>query len=92
MSSNDTDGAKKILSKSLADLKEMPWGDAPACKKFVDKIGKELSIKGKDLYWPLRVALSGSTHGPDMGAMIAILGEKRVKARLESALNLCSQA
>lgn len=86
-----TDGAKKILSKSLADLKDMPWGDGPACKKFVDKVGKDLSIKGKDLYWPLRVALSGSTHGPDMGAMIAILGEKRVKARLESALNLCSQ-
>ncbi|MBS2002435.1 MAG: glutamate--tRNA ligase [Cyanobacteria bacterium SZAS LIN-5] len=86
-----TENAKKILSKVLAELKDVPFSDGPACKKFVDKVGKELSIKGKELYWPLRVALSGSTHGPDLGAMIAILGEKRVKARLESALNLCSQ-
>jgi glutamyl-tRNA synthetase len=86
-----TDAAKKIMSKALQDLKDVPWNDPPACKKFVDQVGKELSIKGKDLYWPLRVALSGSTHGPDMGWMISILGEKRVKARLESALNLCNQ-
>ncbi len=85
------DSARKIMSKTLESLNDMPWSEPAGCKKFVDKIGKELAIKGKDLYWPLRVALSGSTHGPDMGFMISILGEKRVKARLESALNLCNQ-
>jgi glutamyl-tRNA synthetase len=86
-----TESAKKIMSQTLESLKDVPWSEPAGCKKFVDKVGKDLAIKGKDLYWPLRVALSGSTHGPDMGFMISILGEKRVKARLESALNLCSQ-
>ncbi|HEY9678247.1 MAG TPA: glutamate--tRNA ligase [Drouetiella sp.] len=86
-----TDNGKKILSTMLNGLKDIPWADSQGCKKAVDKVGKEIGIKGKDLYWPLRVALSGSTHGPDLGRMISILGEKRVKARLESALNLCGQ-
>ncbi len=86
-----TDSARKIMTQTLKSLNDMPWHEPAGCKKFVDKVGKELAIKGKDLYWPLRVAMSGSTHGPDMGLMISILGEKRVKARLESALNLCNQ-
>jgi nondiscriminating glutamyl-tRNA synthetase len=82
--------ARKVLEKLLASLGEVPYADQQGCKKVVDTIGKELAIKGKDLYWPLRVALSGKTHGPDLGSMISILGEKRVRERLEIALRLCS--
>lgn len=84
--------AKDVLSKALSDLKTIPWNDPPGCKKVVDAIGKALGIKGKQLYGPLRVALAGTDHGPDMGTMISILGEKRVQARLEAALDLCNHA
>jgi nondiscriminating glutamyl-tRNA synthetase len=82
--------ARKVLEKLLSSLGELPWSDHQGCKKVVDAIGKEITVKGKDLYWPLRVALSGKTQGPDLGSMISILGEKRVRERLESALGLCS--
>jgi glutamyl/glutaminyl-tRNA synthetase len=65
----------------------MPWGDFGGCKKAVDALGKELSLKGKDLYWPVRAALSGKTQGPDLGSIISLLGAERVKSRLESALS-----
>ncbi|CAN5398324.1 glutamate--tRNA ligase [soil metagenome] len=81
-----SDNAKKVLTTMLAALGGMPWDDHQGCKKAVDAFGKEISLKGKELYWPLRAALSGKTQGPDLGAIISILGAERVKSRLEAAL------
>jgi len=83
----NSDNARKVLSSLSSTLASLPWGDHQGCKKAVDALGKELTLKGKDLYWPLRAALSGKTQGPDLGAIISILGAERVKSRLESALN-----
>ncbi len=85
------ESARKVVDKCLESLKGMPWGDHAGCKKVVDAFGKELGLKGKELYWPLRAALSGKTEGPDLGAMISILGEKRVRERLESCF-FCSKS
>jgi len=85
------DTSRKVLSALLDGAGDLPYGDAAGCKAAVDAVGKELGVKGKDLYWPLRAALSGSVQGPDLGAMLSLLGEGRVKPRLESALKLCPQ-
>jgi nondiscriminating glutamyl-tRNA synthetase len=86
-----TADAKKVLSAVLAQLPSFPWGDAKGCKAVIDGIGKELGLKGKDLYWPVRAALQGKTSGPDLGVTLAILGKDRVKPRIEGALGLCPQ-
>lgn len=83
------DVARKVVSTLLERISSLPWGDPAGCKAAVDAIGKELGLKGKELYWPIRAALSGKVQGPDLGSSISILGELRVKARLESALQLC---
>src|SRR5262249_30727720 len=57
--------SRAVLSAVLEHLSEFPWGDAKGCKQVVDNIGKQLSLKGKDLYWPARAALQGKTSGPD---------------------------
>ena len=84
----EKEGSRKVLadlSKSI-DEQSVPFGDNQGSKKAVDAIGKTHGLKGKDLYWPVRVALSGSTAGPDLGAIISILGPERVKQRLATAL------
>lgn len=81
--------AHQVLDAVLKSLDKVPFEDPKGSKAVVDQIGKDLSLKGKKLYWPVRVALSGKTQGPDLGAIISILGEKRVRTRLESALGLC---
>lgn len=78
------DSAIKVMEACLAHLSEFPFGDQKGCKAIVDKFGKELGLKGQDLYWPLRAALSGKVSGPDLGAIISILGPARVKQRLEA--------
>jgi glutamyl-tRNA synthetase len=84
-----TASARQVIDKCLANLNQLPWGDHPGCKTVIDSIGKDLGLKGKELYWPLRAVLSGKVKGPDLGAILSVLGEKRVRARLESALPLC---
>jgi glutamyl-tRNA synthetase len=46
---------------------------------------KELQCKGKALFQPLRVALTGEIHGPEMAKIFQLLGADKIKQRLEAA-------
>jgi glutamyl-tRNA synthetase len=58
---------------------EDPWGTLTAALK--DATGR----KGKALFHPLRQALTGRDSGPDMHALLPLIGEAEAKARLERA-------
>ena len=63
--------------------------------KSVDKIDEEFSttvmkriqkstgIKGKNLFMPTRILLSGQNHGPDLTSIILILGKENILERLD---------
>src|SRR3989338_6018873 len=80
--------AGKVLKAVLEKIDSFNFSDSHECKAKVDTIGKELGLKGKDLYWPLRIALSGSNKGPDLGLIISLLGKDKVKARIQRALRV----
>ncbi|XXG74487.1 hypothetical protein AAC387_Pa07g3194 [Persea americana] len=42
-------------------------------QKWVKGFGKSLKRKGKSLFMPLRVLLTGKLHGPDIGATVLLL-------------------
>ncbi|KAK4479667.1 hypothetical protein RD792_015196 [Penstemon davidsonii] len=42
-------------------------------KKWVKSFGKSLNRKGKSLFMPLRILLTGKLHGPDMGEGLLLL-------------------
>lgn len=46
----------------------------------------ELNVKGKKLFMPLRLALTGQTHGPDLGSIIELIGIKNSMERLRSVI------
>lgn len=48
---------------------------------------QETGIKGKNLFMPIRVALSGQTHGPDINEMIIVLGKENIIKRINRVLN-----
>lgn len=52
---------------------------------------KERGIKGKAIYQPLRVALTGRDQGPDLFYLVAGLGRSRLLARLQIALGYVAQ-
>jgi len=55
---------------------------------LVKKAIGDLGIKGKAFYFPLRLALFGSCHGPDIPTLIDIFGRDEAVKRLTDALSL----
>jgi len=52
------------------------WSD------MVNYLKAETGRKGKTLFMPLRLALTGQPHGPSMDDMLQLLGAEKAKARL----------
>lgn len=48
--------------------------------------------KGKPLFMPLRQALTGRDHGPEMAALLPLIGRERALARLAAAAALAKAA
>lgn len=49
---------------------------------FTQAVGRETGAKGKALFRPLRLALTGAETGPEMAAIFPLIGAERAKARL----------
>ena len=60
--------------------------DADGVKAIVKAVQQATGFKGKQLFMPIRAALTGQTHGPDLNQTIALLGRERVVARLRARL------
>lgn len=58
------------------DIDGDTWG------AWTGTLKSETGRKGKSLFMPLRRALTGRNRGPEMGAILQILGAERAKARL----------
>jgi nondiscriminating glutamyl-tRNA synthetase len=54
---------------------------------MIKSVQKSTGFKGKQLFMPIRAALTGQTHGPDLNQSIALLGKQKVINRLRGRLN-----
>ncbi|WP_290773958.1 glutamate--tRNA ligase [Anaerofustis sp.] len=78
----------KILFENLISLFEKEDSLTPEIvNKSLKSIQKEFKIKGKALYMPTRIAISGVMHGADLTHILSILGKDEVILRLNNALN-----
>ena len=67
-----------FVAEALRLLPPPPYG-ATAWKDWTDAVKAATGRKGKGLFMPLRKALTGQAHGPDMGALMPLL--QKVPAR-----------
>lgn len=51
-------------------------------------IQQNLGIKGKALFQPLRVALTGQIDGPEMAKIFELLGKEKIRLRLENSIKI----
>jgi len=59
--------------------------EARDCLRRLVEAAKERGIKGKSVYHPLRVALSGRDEGPELFYLVGGLGKSTILARLKAA-------
>ena len=60
-------------------------GFSDAWKGWVKGVGKELGRKGKGLFMPLRIAMTGRMAGPDIPAQLRLLGLRSEQVTLDAA-------
>ena len=72
---------REYLAKAADAL---TWGDDP-WGALTSTLKESTGRKGKPLFLPLRQALTGMDHGPDMGELLPLIGEAEARSRLERA-------
>ncbi|WP_457622440.1 glutamate--tRNA ligase [Persephonella sp.] len=76
----------KVVQLFYEKVKDMDEIKKEDFKRITKEIQKELKVKGKNLFMPIRVALTGVTSGVDMAVLVEVIGVERVKHRLQRAL------
>jgi glutamyl-tRNA synthetase len=54
-------------------------------EQWTASLKEKTGRKGKALFLPLRQALTGLNHGPDMSSLLSVIGEEATRERLEKA-------
>lgn len=57
--------------------------DAGAWSAWTAAVKEKTGAKGKGLFMPLRLALTGQAHGPDMAAMAPLIGREAIVRRMK---------
>ena len=66
---------------AAALLPPEPW-DENTWSAWVERVKAETGAKGKALFLPLRLALTGREHGPELKNLLPLIGRERALARL----------
>ncbi|MEL6244967.1 MAG: glutamate--tRNA ligase [Pseudomonadota bacterium] len=69
------------VAEAIALLPATEFGEG-AWREWTSALKEKTGRKGKALFMPLRKAITGRSYGPDMGAMLQLMGRERVLARL----------
>jgi glutamyl-tRNA synthetase len=69
------------LAEARATLEPLAFGPT-VWKDWTDALKASTGRKGKALFLPLRRALTGMDHGPDMGELLVLIGRTRALERL----------
>lgn len=86
----DTEQAQNILKYFYSKLDEYDFDNEEKLHEqladFRTYFKEQYGIKPKVTMWTVRAALTGRTHGADMGVILEVLGKNRVKYRIEKAI------
>lgn len=71
------ESSQKIYWAFLRNLRSYENLDGDTFRSIMKSVQKETGVMGKDLWMPIRVALTGKLHGPDLPKIAEILGKDK---------------
>jgi glutamyl-tRNA synthetase len=84
----DDEATREVRAAGAAFFEQAlaAWSaNAADFKAWARAVGALTARKGAALYMPLRAALTGRTHGPELAPLVALMGVERVAARIAEA-------
>lgn len=70
-----------FISAAATLLPAEPW-NGDTWKTWTAAVKDKTGVKGKELFLPLRKALTGHEHGPELAALLPLIGRDRAAKRL----------
>jgi glutamyl-tRNA synthetase len=87
----DTD-SHAVLESAGVDfftaLKQLADQHGTDLKPILESLKTQLTISGKKLFMPLRVALTAQEHGPELQQIATLLGKEKMLMRIEQSLQM----
>lgn len=74
----------RLLAAAERLLPLEPWG-AGTWKVWTDAVRAETERRGRALYLPIRLALTGLDHGPELAGLLPLIGRSSTLARLRAS-------
>lgn len=81
-------GVGELLTSLASEITGLAEWSGQGFKSALLARGKQLGLKGKNLFLPVRAALTGRTHGPELPQIAERLGRERCVARLRAAAEI----
>jgi glutamyl-tRNA synthetase len=82
------DGAAENLEQARAALAEVDDWDKDAIEAALRGVVEAQGVKPKEVFQPVRVAISGTTVSPGIFESLAVLGREEALVRIDAALEL----
>lgn len=79
----DNETAKSVFEAFINELNKMSYIDKESLKMAFKNVQSKIGVKGKDLYMPIRLKLTGVAHGIELINIVNILGKEEVIKRLK---------
>ncbi|RJG44974.1 glutamate--tRNA ligase [Mesorhizobium sp. DCY119] len=75
-----SDKDREFVNQAFDMLPEEPW-DGSTWKAWTGAVKEETKRKGKTLFMPLRLALTGLASGPELADLLPLLDQAKIQAR-----------
>ena len=75
-------GSSSLFEALQSGLEKLSEWAPEEISGLIQNTGKNLQIKGKQLYHPLRLALTNEEQGPDLPIIMFVMGKEASSSRL----------
>lgn len=81
-----TSSSQKVFLSFITFAEQITDWSRDEFKSLMKEVQKESGIKGKDLFMPVRIALTGNMHGPELPLIAEVFGKKKCLQRIKNIL------
>lgn len=81
------EGILNTLKVFKEEIENISIWNVDMIKEAIQNTKERAAVKGKMLFMPIRIAVSGIMHGPELADTIYLIGKATILQRLESSIN-----
>ena len=78
--------SQEVFRRFLQETENLQDWNGDVFRAVMKRVQQSTGVKGKDLWMPVRMALTGRQHGPELIRIVEVLGLQRCRERIKKAV------